>query len=92
LCMNYRANFARSGDPNGESLPYWYPWDKTEGKNKILILDAGLEDLRLSYLKEIITTQGVLDLINFELKEPELGKILSYLDEYIPFGIKEPEQ
>ncbi|MFX1490578.1 MAG: carboxylesterase/lipase family protein [Promethearchaeota archaeon] len=92
LCMNYLANFARTGDPNGEGLLYWYPWDKTEGKNKILILDAGLEDLRLSYLNEVITTQGVLDLISFELKEPELGKILSYLDEYIPFGIKEPEQ
>ncbi|MFW9819772.1 MAG: carboxylesterase family protein, partial [Candidatus Thorarchaeota archaeon] len=92
LCMNYLANFARTGNPNGEGLPYWYPWDNTKGKEKILVLDAGLEDLRLSYITEIVTSQKVLDLINFELKEPELGIILSYLDDNIPFGINEPER
>ncbi len=91
LCMNYLANFARTGNPNGEGLPYWYPWDKTEGENKILILDAGIEDLRLSYLKERITSQNVLDLINFEHKEPEKGMILSYLNDIIPFGVKDPD-
>jgi len=92
LCMNYLANFARSGNPNGDSLPHWSPWDKTEGKNKILILDADFDDLRLSYLKDIVTPQGVLDLINFELKEPELGIVLSYLDDIIPFGVNQPKQ
>ena len=91
LCMNYLANFARLGNPNGDNLPHWSPWDKTEGNNKILILDAGLEDLRLSYLKDIVTLQSVLDHINFELKEPERGMVLSYLDGIIPFGVNEPE-
>ncbi len=31
------------------------------------------------------------DLINSELIEPELETILSYLDELIPFGVKESE-
>ncbi len=91
LCMKYLANFARTGNPNGENLPYWSAWDKTEGENKILILDANFEDLRLSYLKDIITSQSVLDLIHSELKAPELGKVLSYFDDIIPFGINEPE-
>jgi len=91
LCMNYLANFARTGNPNGESLPYWYPWDNTKGKVKILALDAGNDDLRISYLNDILTVKSIIDLINFELKEPELGTILSYLDEMIPFGFNKPE-
>jgi para-nitrobenzyl esterase len=91
LCMNYLANFARTGNPNGGNIPHWPSWDSTEGKNKILILDAGNKDLRISCLEDIVTAQSVLDLINFELKEPELGMILSYLDDVIPFGVKEPE-
>ena len=91
LCMNYLANFARTGNPNGEGLPYWYPWDNTKGKDKILVLDASNDDLRISYLNNILTVKSVIDLINFELKEPELGTILSYLDEMTPFGFKEPD-
>jgi para-nitrobenzyl esterase len=92
LCMNYLANFARTGNPNGEGLPYWYPWDNTKGKDKILVLDASNDDLRISYLNNILTVKSVIDLINFELKEPELGTILSYLDEMTPFGFKEPDR
>jgi len=91
LCMNYLANFARSGNPNGEDIPYWSAWDNTEGKNKILVLDAGFEDLRLSYLKDTLTVQTVLDLINLELKEPERGSVLTILNDMIPFGINQPK-
>jgi len=91
LCMNYLANFARTGNPNGENLPHWFPWDKTEGKNKILILDASLENLRLSYIKEVVTSQSILELIHSELEEPELGMVLSYLDNVMPFGVNKPE-
>ena len=91
LCMNYLANFARTGNPNGEGLPNWYPWDNTAEKDKILVLDAGFDDLRISYLSDTLTMKSIMDLINLELKEPELGKVLSYLDEMIPYGFKEPE-
>ena len=91
LCMLYLANFARTGNPNGENLPYWSAWDKTEGENKILILDATFEDLRISYLKDIVTPQTVHDLIHSELKDPELGVVLSYLDNNLPFGVNDPE-
>ena len=91
LCMNYLANFARTGNPNEESLPYWYSWDNDKEKEKILVLDADFDDLRISYLKDILTVKSVIDLINSELKEPERGTILSYLDERIPFGVKESE-
>jgi para-nitrobenzyl esterase len=90
LCLKYLANFAQTGNPNGDDLPQWSPWDKVEGKNKILVLDAGFEDLRLSYLKDAFTPQNVLDLIHSELKEPELRIVLSYLDNIIPYGVNEP--
>ncbi len=91
LCMKYLANFARTGNPNEKGLPYWYPWDNTKGKDKVLVLDADIDDLRISYLDDILTVKSVIDLINFELKEPELGIILTYLDEILPFGVNEPE-
>jgi hypothetical protein len=89
--MNYLANFARTGNPNEEGLPNWYPWSNIKGKDKILVLDADIDDLRISYLNDIPTVKSVIDLINSELKEPELGMILSYLDELIPFGLKESD-
>lgn len=92
LCMNYLANFARTGNPNGENMPHWPPWDSTEGKEKILVLDAGIDELRLSYLKDAVTVQNVLNLVKSELEEPELGKILAVLDDTIPFGYNEHEQ
>jgi para-nitrobenzyl esterase len=91
LCMHYLANFARTGNPNGDNIPHWPPWNSIEGKEKIIVLDADIEDLRISYLKEMVTVRNVLDLINSELKEPELGTILSFLDGFIPFGLNEPD-
>lgn len=91
LSMNYLDNFARTGNPNGEGLPNWYPWSNIKGIDKILVLDADFDDLRISYLNDILTVKSVIDLINSELREPELGTILSYLDEFLPFGVKESE-
>ncbi|MFX0086201.1 MAG: carboxylesterase/lipase family protein [Candidatus Hodarchaeota archaeon] len=91
LCMRYLANFARTGNPNGENTPPWPPWDTTEGKEKALVLDADFKDLKISYIKDVVTVQSVLNLINSELTEPELGNIIAILDEDIPFGINEPE-
>jgi para-nitrobenzyl esterase len=86
LCMNYLANFAKTGNPNDGDLPLWPTWDNTEGKEKILVLDAGNDDLKLSYLKERISVQSIIDLINSELEEPERGNVLAMLDGFIPLA------
>ncbi|MFX1317833.1 MAG: carboxylesterase/lipase family protein [Promethearchaeota archaeon] len=85
LCMNYLANFARTGNPNNIDLPNWPTWDSTEGKVKVLVLDADFNELRLSYSSEKITVQNVLALVNSELEEPERGQVLTLLENFIAF-------
>lgn len=36
----YLSNFVHTGDPNGDGLPAWEPWDNREGGPKLLLLDA----------------------------------------------------
>jgi hypothetical protein len=43
-----------------------------------------MDDLRISYLKEKITTQSVIDLIEADLEEPERGHVMDLLDDFIP--------
>jgi para-nitrobenzyl esterase len=84
LCMNYLANFAKTGNPNGGELVHWPVWDNTEGKEKILVLDAGCDDLQLSYLSEAISIQSVINIANTELEEPERARVLAMFDDFIP--------
>jgi len=81
LCMQYLANFARTGNPNNEDLPVWPVWDNAKDLEKVLVLDAGFDDLRISYLKEKITTQDVLNLVESELRGAERDLVLAMIDD-----------
>lgn len=85
LCMNYLANFARSGNPNDDDLPRWPKWNNIEGLDKVIVLDADNTDLKVSYLNERITVQDIIESINSELDEPLRGKVLTMLDNFIAF-------
>ncbi|MFW9911671.1 MAG: carboxylesterase/lipase family protein [Candidatus Thorarchaeota archaeon] len=87
LCMNYLANFARSGNPNTDGLPRWPKWNNIEGKDKVLVLDADFTDLKISYLSDTLTIQDIIGRINLELEEPLRGKVLTMLDSFI--GLRE---
>ena len=84
LCMKYLANFARTGNPNNEDVPVWPVWDNSKELDRIIVLDADMDDLRISYLKEKITTQSVVDLVESDLEEPERGYVMALLDDFIP--------
>lgn len=87
LCMSYLANFARTGNPNGETLPRWEPWNPAARADKYIILDADKNDLRISRSSDILSLNTVIDLIKAELKEPELSEILKTLTGPPPFGL-----
>ncbi len=44
--IRYWANFARSGDPNGEDLPPWRPFASSEPVPYVLSLAPGAEGVR----------------------------------------------
>lgn len=83
LCMKYLASFARTGNPNKKDLPVWPVWDNTEGLDRTIVLDAGIDDLRISYLKEKVTTQDVLDKVESELKDSEREYVKTLLADFI---------
>ena len=87
LCMAYLANFARTGDPNGETLPEWKPWNPTPGADKLILLDAGLYDLRISTLQDAVNYDTLLLRIYKELKDPLRSEILKILTSPSPLGI-----
>ncbi len=80
LCMAYLANFARTGNPNGDGLPRWDSWDPSPGRNKLLILDAGLKDLRISTSKEQVSMRSIREMVVSEFGEPERSWILKNLE------------
>ncbi|MFW9862160.1 MAG: carboxylesterase/lipase family protein [Candidatus Thorarchaeota archaeon] len=87
LCMQYLANFARTGNPNNDDLPVWSVWDSADGVDKGLVLDAGFDDLRISYLKEKVTPQVVFNLVKTELEGSERDLVLAMInDDFLSFG------
>lgn len=86
VCLAYLANFARTGNPNGEGLPLWKPWNPAPDAEKYLILDAGYQDLRISSGSDTVSVGTIIDKINKELKEPERTDIFRQLAKPLPFG------
>lgn len=57
--MGYLANFAKTGNPNGCGLPAWKKWSNKEGKPKVIVFDADLDNALISMSDEEVTFAGV---------------------------------
>ena len=60
--MDYLADFARDGNPNGEfsaSEVAWQPWSNTAGADKVIVLDATDADTDISMSNEELTLGSV---------------------------------
>jgi para-nitrobenzyl esterase len=57
--MQYLANFARTGNPNGEGLPLWRRWSNKEGRAKVMQFDADYQKALLTMSNEEVTFDGV---------------------------------
>ncbi len=87
LSLSYLKNFAARGNPNGTGLPLWNPWNPAIGADKYIVLDAGLNDLKISSGSDSLSVKMVIDLIKTELREPEQTNILKKLSSPLPFGL-----
>ena len=87
LSLSYLANFARNGNPNGDLLPRWDPWNASPGAHKYIILDAGFKELRIAHGTDTQSVENVISLIKTELKEPEQSEIIKKLGAPLPFGL-----
>ncbi|MEZ2746158.1 carboxylesterase/lipase family protein [Halopseudomonas bauzanensis] len=60
--MNYLADFARDGDPNGsysEVQPEWSRWTPASGQNKVIVFDATTAEADISMSAEELTLASV---------------------------------
>ncbi len=73
--MAYLANFARSGDPNGASLPQWKEWSNEPGGAKSIILDATFNEAKITMGDWEVTKQQVMAEID-ALPLPPQGKAI----------------
>jgi para-nitrobenzyl esterase len=86
LCTTYLANFIKTGDPNGTTLPVWPKWNRLPGEIKFLILDADFKNLRLSAGKEEISVESVIRKVRLETREPETSELLKIIAGDSPIG------
>jgi para-nitrobenzyl esterase len=80
LCLNYLANFARTGNPNAQGLPEWPTWENGPAKKKLIILDAGFNDLRITYGTDQLTFTDLIGKVRAELTGRERERVLKSLN------------
>jgi para-nitrobenzyl esterase len=65
--MDYLANFAKTGNPNGAGLPVWKKWSNKEGKSKVIEFDATFDEALLEMTNAEVTIPGVWNELTAEL-------------------------
>jgi para-nitrobenzyl esterase len=65
--MDYLANFAKTGNPNGAGLPVWKKWSNRDGKSKVIEFDATFDEALLEMTNEEVTIPGVWNELTAEL-------------------------
>ena len=76
LCMRFIGNFAHTGNPNGEGVPLWEPWKPLAGADKLIILDATRDNLRISSSNETIHLETLIHKAENELSGEERTDML----------------
>ena len=82
VMVSYWSSFARSGDPNGNSLPTWEPWSNADGGFKAVTLDVNYADdsPRVEPDPVVYTAEIVYAAANANLEGDILAEVLRLLD------------
>lgn len=62
--MVYVAQFAATGNPNGQRLTEWQKWSNTAGEPKCIVFDASYTEAKISMMTTELTFEGVRAEVN----------------------------
>jgi para-nitrobenzyl esterase len=67
--MDYLANFAKKGNPNGAGLPVWQKWSNRDGGPKAIIFDANFDQALLDMSDEEVRFEDVAQELAAEIAD-----------------------
>jgi para-nitrobenzyl esterase len=84
VMVSYWSNFARSADPNGNSLPVWEPWSNADNGFKAVTLDVNYADdsPRVEADATVYTEALVYSAARANLEGDILAEVLLLLDNW----------
>jgi para-nitrobenzyl esterase len=72
--MDYWTQFAKTGNPNREKsgLPQWIAWSNTKGAPKTILLDADLNNYKITMTKDELTQKALEAALKKEKRQKEI--------------------
>ncbi|MDH8677777.1 carboxylesterase family protein [Fusibacter bizertensis] len=79
VIQSYIGNFMYTGNPNSTGLVTWDKWTNKENSSKLMVLDAGLNELQVAMTTEYVIDEDVFKLMDADktISEEEKSNLIS---------------